>query len=208
MTKTLRLINAAMMLLFSFALAAQATQTDSIREAVARQLRDYPQSTLRDIYKNFFQDNFGPGHLLADRDAAERYLRSELADTTVSRCRLYEPTGYRSNYYRVDLRVIKENRVTFGQYFDAFCRSMAEVTPVDVEKWKKEWQTIIAVIDSMNAGLENYAEDKAEIARLLDRGDYVMHHSRRFESAYSPHYRIISAAVFDRELRLLIDGRP
>ena len=46
-----------------------------------QQMTDYPESTLKDIYKNFFQDAFGPGHLMSDAEDAEKrmeaYLRSE-----------------------------------------------------------------------------------------------------------------------------------
>lgn len=32
----------------------------SVRTAVERQLQQYPKSTLKDLYKNFFQDIYGP----------------------------------------------------------------------------------------------------------------------------------------------------
>ena len=52
-----------------------------IMAAIGQQMADYPESTLKDIYKNFFQDAFGPGHLMSgDADAEERmkeYLRRE-----------------------------------------------------------------------------------------------------------------------------------
>ncbi len=205
MKRLTTLILATVMSLTSFPATSQSGTTDAIREAVSRQMQTYPRSTLRDLYKNFFQDNFGPGHLLADPAAAERYLRSELTDTTRSRCPLYEPTGYRSNYYRVELRVIAENKISFDRFFDAFTRSMADVAPVDIEMWKNQWKVIIGVIDSMNLKLPGYETDRAEIDSLLKRGDYVVHHSKIFESTYNPHYRIIAAPIFLKELSPKID---
>ena len=42
------------------------------RGAVKRTVKDflekYPQATLQDIYKNNFQDYFGPSHIMADRE--------------------------------------------------------------------------------------------------------------------------------------------
>ena len=47
---------------------------EQIRRAVERQLRMYPKSTLQDLYKNFFQDYFGPGHIVSDTLSAGAYL--------------------------------------------------------------------------------------------------------------------------------------
>ena len=42
------------------------TLQERVASAVERMLADYPQSTLQDIYKSFFQDRFGPGHIVPD----------------------------------------------------------------------------------------------------------------------------------------------
>ena len=55
----------------------------AVREAVTRQMAAYPQSTLKDLYKNFFQDRFGPGHIIADT-AAGSYLRWELFECEIA----------------------------------------------------------------------------------------------------------------------------
>ena len=49
-----------------------------IEKAVRIQLSNFPESTLQDIYKNFFQDAYGPRHLLSDTVAALSYLKNEL----------------------------------------------------------------------------------------------------------------------------------
>lgn len=48
------------------------------KAAVARQMEDYPESRVQDIYKSFCQDNLGPGHLIPDSQSARNYLESEL----------------------------------------------------------------------------------------------------------------------------------
>ena len=53
----------AMLAAGCFALSAQA-HADSIRWAIIYQLNEWPESEYRDIYKNFMQDLFGPGHIL------------------------------------------------------------------------------------------------------------------------------------------------
>ena len=57
-------------LFFLFCLCLSATEKrdfeEAVRVAVSRQMQKYPKSTLKDLYKNFFQDKFGPGHIIGD----------------------------------------------------------------------------------------------------------------------------------------------
>ena len=176
----------------------------AVRLAVERQMGIYPRSTLRDLYKHFFQDCFGPGHLVADVAAADRYLRSELRSCDTCRGPLYEPTGYRGHFYRVNLSVVKEGAVPYRTFFDAFVRSVNGIEPIPVEEWIKEWRTIESVIERMDLRFPHYEQDKQEIAELLKAGNYVMHHSRDFAEAYDPHYRIIEKTIFEKEILPLL----
>lgn len=54
------------------------TPADSIRLAYERLMMKYPLCEQRDVYKNFFQDYFGPGHIVTDTASAAKYLRHEL----------------------------------------------------------------------------------------------------------------------------------
>lgn len=181
------------------------TKEDSIRMAVERQMKDYPRSTLRDLYKNFFQDRFGPGHIIADTVAAGKYLRTELASCDTIHGRIYEPTGYEGNFYRVNLSVIKEGIIPYHTYFDAFVNSVNGIEAISVEEWGKEWDEIESVIDNMKLHLPDYEQDKREISKLLQSGKYVMHHSRIFNEAYDPHYRIIEKSIFEKEILPVIN---
>ena len=193
---------AAMVLLFS---CNQANPTHTkIRQSVERQLELYPESTLRDLYKNFFQDRFGPGHIIADNTAADRYLRYELNAAEGFEGLDYEPTGYEGRFYRVNLGVIADGRVPYEKYFDAFVRSVNNIKPISIEQWRTEWHEIDSVIMSMGLQLENYSADRAEIKALIDGGDYVMHHSQRFNDHYQPHYRIIERTIFENEILPLL----
>ena len=177
---------------------------EKIRQSVERQLELYPESTLRDLYKNFFQDRFGPGHIIADNSAADRYLRYELNSADGFEGLDYEPTGYEGRFYRVNLGVIADGRVPYDKYFDAFVRSVNNIKPISIEQWRTEWHEIDSVIMSMGLQLENYSADRAEIKALIDGGDYVMHHSQRFNDHYQPHYRIIERTIFENEILPLL----
>ena len=173
---------------------------DKIKEAVERQLRDYPKSTLQDLYKSFFQDRFGPGHLVNDTSSAGNYLRYELNNSDSFHKMYYEPTGCDTNYYRVNLSVLKGNKISYQKYFDAFLRSVEKIDLDAISEWKDEWSEIESVIISMNLDLENFEEDLKMIHSVLEQGKYAVHHSEIYNSEYQPHYRIIEKTIFEEEI--------
>lgn len=176
----------------------------AVRTAVERQMKSYPESTLKDLYKNFFQDKFGPGHLIADTASAGRYLRNELASYEQVEGEAAEPTGWAGNFYRVNLSLIKTGQLPYAVYFDAFIRSVQGITPPTLAEWKEEWTRIEALIRSMRLALPDYEADRMEIEENLNRGEATGHHSERFEASYSPHYRIMSKEIYEKELAPLL----
>ena len=181
------------------------SSVDKIKAAVERQLSDYPKSTLQDLYKSFFQDRFGPGHLVNDTSTAGNYLRYELNNSESFNERYYEPTGYENNYYRVNISVLKENKISYQKYFDAFLRSVEKIDLDAISEWKEEWSEIESVINSMNLDLENFEEDLEMIHSVLEQGKYAVHHSEIYNSEYQPHYRIIEKKIFEEEILPLIE---
>lgn len=180
------------------------TANDSILQAYERQMAGYPLSEQRDVYKNFFQDYFGPGHIIADTASAANYLRYELQNSNEFIGPLYEPTGYKGNFYRVSLQVIKDGLVPFDTYLDAFVRSVNGIQAPMIDEWKTEWRKINDVIKSSGTIPVNYAEDNAKIDSLLATGQYAFHHSRTYNDAYHPHYRIIARNIFENEILPII----
>lgn len=111
-----------------------ACQGDPVREAIGRQLEQYPETRVQDIYKSFCQDNLGPGHLIPDIGSARAYLLEELRayreDLDSARygkpAIRYIPVGDWGNYIRVDLSVVLDGRVDAETLLDAFSRSANE----------------------------------------------------------------------------------
>ncbi|GHT54500.1 hypothetical protein FACS189451_09540 [Bacteroidia bacterium] len=177
---------------------------NKVRKSVASQLNVYPESTLQDLYKNFFQDKFGPGHLISDTAMAKAYLEEELSEFETSANPEIEAIGWENNYVRVNLSLLKTGVVPEQALLDAFIESANTAQMPGIESWKSEWTQILNVIEAMNLNLPGFAQDKASIDSLLTAGKYAVHHSRRFEAAYQPHYRIVSKAVFDEKLKTFI----
>ena len=177
----------------------------SVRESVNRQMKEYPESTLRDLYKSFFQDRFGPGHIINDPIAAKNYLLQELDSYSKISGEMIEPTGWQHNFYRVNLRVIKENLISCDILLDALVRSANAVEPITIEEWREEWAKIEAIIRNMDLSIPDYEMDFIEISNKLQEGKYVGHHSEAYNKAYDPHYRIIDEQIFEKELRRLLE---
>ena len=187
-----------------FMLSCKEKESALICAAVENHLEAYPKSTLQDLYKNFFQDYFGPGHIVSDTTSAGAYLDRELASFEQASGAYYEPTGYNGNFYRVNLSVVKEGIISRDVFFDAFIRSVSSIQPIPIEEWKKEWAIIDSVIQTMNLSLSGYAQDRHKIFLLLEQDKFVMHHSKPFSDAYDPHYRIMARDIFLEEILPLL----
>lgn len=174
-------------------------------DAIAGQLRYHPEATLQDIYKSFYQDKFGPGHIIADKASAEEYLRYELStmeeDTDTL---LFEPTGAGLSYVRVSLRLVSEGRMDFDDYVDSFISGAVPVTDEDLREWKVEWPEIADAAAEFD--IDGYERDKAMIDSLLsvEGSQYAMHHSKRFSESYHPHYRIMKKEIAEQIFNKLI----
>lgn len=186
--------------------ACANSKSDSIKEAINRQLTDFPESTLLDIYKSFFQDKFGPGHIAPDSIVAMNSIIKEIESATKYDRHYYEPTGEGTNFYRVSLATISDSIVPIDVYFNAFYNSIKNIGTVDIESWKSEWGQIMEVISSMNINLPDFDNDKASIDSLLNNSGYVSHHSRRYNNLYQPHYRLIRKDLFFKHIKPLIDA--
>ena len=177
-----------------------------VAESVALQISHYPDSRLVDVYKNFFHDKFGPGHMIADSAAAGAYLRRELQSVTgpsqVSRA---EVTGWEGNFVRVDLVVLKEGVIDYSTFMEAFMESAQGVQMPEVEEWRGEWRKIERVIRRLYPQLPDFDKDSKFLDSLLAKGKYVVHHSEVYSQQYDPHYRLFKKSVYETRLQHLLD---
>ena len=202
-----RLVNTLLLLIAFVCAHAQTKCVDAanVRSAVERMMADYPHSTLQDIYKSFFQDNFGPGHAVPDSAQAAAWLRNELEKVELLDVPLYEPTGCNGNYYRVSLAAIASGKLQADALLSAFLRSVRAVQPSEVAAWTKNWEQIESVISKMELALTGYETDAAAIKDMLSKGHYAVHHSRLYNEHYAPHYRIIAKDIFEKEILPLLE---
>lgn len=186
-----------------FLTGCQNAGGNDVRTAVNSQLSLYPELHLQDLYKAFFQAEFGAEHIVSDTTSAGRYLDMELGVPDHSAV-LYEPIGTDSTFYRVHLRAVQEGYISRNQLFSAFVGGVHPVEIPQIEKWNKTWPHIDAVIDRMNLNLPDYDREKAAIDSLLATGSYAIHHSEEFSDKYDPHYRIVRKDLFEEVLLPLL----
>lgn len=178
--------------------SGEARFEKAVAASVTRQMDEFPCSTLKDLYKSYFQDRFGPGHIISDSTVAGAYLRSELASDIDKKCAALEAVGWEGNFYRVNLSVVKSGELSYSEYFAAFLRSASSAKPVAIEDWIEEWHRIEPIIKDLYPDLPGYSADSLQIETNLSKGIYMGHHSDSFIEAYDPHYRIVSKEECER----------
>lgn len=166
----------------------------------------YPKITLCDVYKSFYQDYFGAGHIISDKKKAMNYIKEELK--TVNKisvgvemnCRAmrseatgFEDCGAIGRYVRVDLWKIKNGEIDIKDYVSMLMQSVEE--KIDTAGWLKEWNFILYVIQESHIKIDNYDKDLQLINSRIAAGEYGMHHSKVFNECYHPHYRIIKREI-------------
>ncbi len=183
----------------SFSLFGQSIDTVAVRSAIKRQLVTYPESTLQDIYKSFYQEHFGPGHIISDTASARRYLTLELSEMGKTQSPYFEPTGSQGDYVRVYLSAIADSLITAEQLLDAFVRS-ANSRQEPTVSWMEKWEAIVSIIQANKIELEGFETDLPLLTEAA-RNSQAVHHSRRYNEAYHPHYRIVERSIFESELK-------
>ena len=186
-------------------LASCTAKQDGMTQALQRIKADYPLATLQDVYKSFYQDHFGPAHLIADTAAMRRYIDYELAEMAADSAQAvsaelpyYEPTGSHGRYVRVSLRCVTDSLISTDMLFDAFLESFA--CPPAQTSWADEWQQVLQTVESEKLEFANYEQDKQQLAAMCSQQQAV-HHSEQYRKAYHPHYRIVRADIFQANIK-------
>lgn len=189
-----------LIILLSMAFVSQTLAQEDCRKALQRYMKTYPASDLCDVYKFCFQDVFGPEHLTLDSAKAAAYLQGELEKYSTLGGPDYEPTGCKGNYVRVNLRLVRQGKITAEHLLDCLLRSAQGNTPVDLDEWRYRWSEIETLLSAMEPRPNHFALDSDSIEKLLARGGYVVHHSYPYNSTYNFHYRLIRRDIFEQEI--------
>lgn len=182
----------------SMVVGAQGICKTELQQAIENQLRAYPASTLQDVYKAFYQEHFGPEHMITDTMAARNYLNYELDHCDDQVIPLYyEFIGVNGDYVRVYLKAIKDDLITSEQLLWAFLDSAKPAQQL-ANNWAIKWEAIVDVIDEIIPG---FGVEDRELLSQASLENKAVHHSRVYNAAYHPHYRIVNRHIFDTQLK-------
>lgn len=168
-----------------------------VKKAVLSELKYYPEAHLIDIYKNFFQDAYGPGHLIPDTTHAGRYL-NEVLKEPIEDTVTWQAIGPSNDYYRINLQLVKDGILPRDILLNAMVESAPLARNPDIETWKKEWKKTLSVIDELDLQLPSFEKDRQLIDSTLIKGEVTVHHSEHYKNTYKRHYRIVHKTVFRR----------
>ena len=170
------------------------TEEKRIELAILVQIKNYPESRLQDIYKNFHQNRFGTGHAISDSSMVHQFLLEELESMERSTCLPVEMSGAQHQYARINLNLVLDGEITAEQLSAAFIRGSRKIDPSEFPEWQKEWDNIVQIIEKKKIVIQDFEADKAIIAELLKEiPGRAMHHSAAFREHYKPHYRVVKS---------------
>ena len=171
--------------------AKKPTEEQAIRSMCKEIVQRYPQATLQDVYKTCFQDFFGAEHLLSDTAAAHQYLKAEIAATEVqdmSAMPMYEPTGFRHRFTRVNLSLVHSGEMSEDELFARFAEA-AGTNNAFSDKWEEEWKKVEAIaLEVQPAWSDSALQAELRYAASVQR---PVRHSETFRQTYHPQYLII-----------------
>ncbi len=191
-------ISFAFFLLFLTVNTFAGNPEKKIRQFIEAELYYYPKAQLVDLYKNYFQDAYGPGHLIPDTTQAGKYLDWELKQPGWTDTLTYQALGINHDYYRINLKLVRNGTIPRDTLLLAMVESATLARNPDLESWKQEWNEVLAIIKKTKPNLPGMKSGEKRIEQVFANGDVVMHHSKSYEENYDPHYRIVHRSVFER----------
>ena len=123
----------------------------------------------------------------------------ELSEMGETASPYFEPTGSHGDYIRVYLSAVADSLITAEQHLDAFVRS-ANSWQEPTVSWMEKWEAIVSIIQANKMEVQGFETDLPLLTEAA-RNSQAVHHSRRYNETYRPHYRIVERSIFEIELK-------
>lgn len=180
-------------------LAVSCTQSiTKTEEFVKTEFATFPESRFVDIYKSFFQDAYGPGHLIPDTTHAGIYLSEDLQNENWPDTMLWQATGINHDYYRINLVLVKNGTIPRDTFLLAMLKSATLARKPEISDFKNQVNELYKTVKKQHPELPDLEKDKAAIDAQLAKGEVMMHHSEHYLQIYQRRYRIVHHSVFER----------
>ncbi|MBP3684324.1 MAG: hypothetical protein J6J12_05090 [Oscillospiraceae bacterium] len=156
----------------------------------------YPMMQPTDAVKLIYQNVFGGGHLIKDRETCLSALQREYKNTPQEpHAPLLESIG--NGLVRVMLNAIDSSDYSIRQLADDFIRSSKEhkgnqhdfLIKLDILRKLTDSGVFHFTLEELDAYLEEYRE----------AGYPMVSHSEQYRRSYNPAYRIVLTSIFSKE---------
>ena len=196
-----------LLIIFTLKISTKSNQIKRDLSILIEQIKNHPNQTLQDVYKSCYQDEYGPGHLIANESSSLNYILEETNSIEIdyNPPTSFELTGLEGNYVRVDLNLVKNETIPFLVLFKALLLSAEIGNQKTDNEWDKIWSNIVEEIKNLDFKFENFEEDIKRLDIISKSDDKVVHHSDLYENIYHPHYRIIEKNIFEKYIKPFIN---
>ncbi len=143
----------------------------------------FPEATLQDIYKLFYQAIFGTSHFIDSKDKAKQMLENELLKLDTNVYPLELDISYVLNIKRVSLYNIILKKISTDRLLNNFIAMSSKKQIFTNAVWIKEWQEIKQLTCDL------YPSITQNVNVAIDTNTQL-HHSQQYREHYQPHYRL------------------
>jgi len=160
---------------------------EELRAILSEHVKKYPQMEVQDAVKLIYQNEFGPGHLLADLNRAKSYLKQEAQETRFDG----EDEEVFIGNGLVRLNVCGLNETEMDELVLKMEKTAKEhkgsldlfIQKIDVLIQMKKEGYFLFSMDQLMRYLEEYSR----------QGYPMVSHSDSYRRKYKPHYRVIKS---------------
>ncbi len=171
-------------------------------EIVMEHADRYPLMQAEDLIKLAYQNAYGPGHLIRDREKARRFFMAEWDICVPNDDPIYLPIG--SDLCRVSLYRCREKGIAPESVFDLFCDAAAVIPQDARDVMIDDLNIILDLIESGDLGADAVP---IHLALAMEGRVDQPSHSEKYRNAYRPAYRVAKQHAVRRMLRSVRSSR-
>jgi hypothetical protein len=170
----------------------------NLSEIIEYHFKKYPMMRPEDAVKLVYQNEFGGGHLIKDKNSALSYLIRELESTPANpSIPLSVPIG--NGIVRVNLAALTEHRIT-PEHLNNIFVSSAEKIKGSIASFQKKLEILLSVTEKSKSSPFSLEELRGYITKYAGFGYPMVSHSNEYRAEYAPAYRV----VLETELNKII----
>ena len=167
----------------------------------SEQLKRHPLMQPQDAVKLLYQSEFGPGHMITDREVCLARLKAEYADVRQNNCAascldapLAEDIG--NGFARVNLASPDMEKLPLEALADMFIRS-ANAAAGSADRFSGKLEQLKDSYRSLPFAF-TYMELSDFLEGYKAAGCPAVHHSDLYRQLYRPSYRVVKAQELER----------